>query len=320
MNNKVNYTLVGFLVILGFGMLFGFSYWLLKPSSDKETKDYIIYFDESVLGLNINAPVKYRGISVGKVVKIRINPKNSEQVEVLARILKSTPIKSDTVAKLTAQGITGLSYINLSLGKNSAPPLRIKDGDECPIIKSVPSFFENFENSLGTVSSKLSKTLSGTEKLLNDENQKKFSLILSKTALVMDKLDRLMDDKTIEHIHNSAKNLQSITHKTDALIPNVDTLVNRSLKFEDTISNSFDSIMSSYKGIDKTMKEFKKVVTSGQFNFKDMSADLIPTINNTLLQFQDLIVHTNSVINEYENSPRDILFKHQEIKKGPGEK
>jgi len=170
MNNKVNYTLVGFLVLVGVAMIMGFSYWLLKPTVEIETTRYNIYFDESVLGLNIDAPVKYRGISVGKVSRLRISPTNSERVEVQINILKSTPIKESTVARLTAQGITGLSYINLSLGENNAPELVCKDDEEYPVIKTVPSFFENFENSLGSVSSKLAKTLSQNEELLNDKN------------------------------------------------------------------------------------------------------------------------------------------------------
>ena len=99
MNNRVNYTLVGFLVIIGFFLMLTFSYWLLKPEQENETKKYLIRFDESVLGLNVDSVVKYRGIDVGKVTSIKINPKNTEQVEVLITILKTTPIKEKTVAK-----------------------------------------------------------------------------------------------------------------------------------------------------------------------------------------------------------------------------
>ncbi len=88
MNNRVNYTFVGLLVIIGFTMIMIFSYWLLKPEQEKETKKYLIRFDESVLGLNVDSVVKYRGIDVGKVSSIKISPKNTEQVEVLITILK----------------------------------------------------------------------------------------------------------------------------------------------------------------------------------------------------------------------------------------
>jgi len=108
MNNKVNYTLIGFLVLAGVAMILGFSYWLLKPTVETETTKYNIYFDESVLGLNIDAPVKYRGIRVGKVSHLRISPTNSERVEVQITILKSTPIKESTVARLTHRGLLDL--------------------------------------------------------------------------------------------------------------------------------------------------------------------------------------------------------------------
>ena len=53
MNNKVNYTAVGFMVLLGVTLMLAFTYWLLKPSADIQTRKYNILFDESVLGLNV---------------------------------------------------------------------------------------------------------------------------------------------------------------------------------------------------------------------------------------------------------------------------
>ena len=319
MNNKVNYTLVGFLVLVGIAMILGFSYWLLKPTVETETTKYYIYFDESVLGLNIDAPVKYRGISVGKVVRLRINPDNSEQVEVLISVLSTTPIKQFTEARLTAQGITGLSYINLSMGDHNAPPL-VRVGDqEYPVIKSVPSFFEDFEKSLGSVSSKLSKTLTKTEQLLNDENQKQVTLLLTRAANVMKSFEKLIDEKTINSIQRSAKNLELFSAKADNLMPKVDAFVDNSVKWEDSIKNSFNSIMNSYLGIRSSMDEIKRAVSSGEFNFKEITSDIVPTMNNTLLDMQELMIKLQDSLNHYDRSPSDILFKQEEIKKAPGE-
>jgi len=156
MNNRVNYTAVGFLVLLGMSLIMGFTYWMLKPTVNDDMQKYTIYFDESVLGLNLDAPVKYRGISVGKVTQMRINPKNSDQVEVTVTVLKTTPVKVDTVAKLTAQGITGLTYINLSMGSHISEVLKLQKGEKYPVIKTIPSFFENLEKSFGNVSNRLS--------------------------------------------------------------------------------------------------------------------------------------------------------------------
>ena len=320
MNNRVNYTLIGSLVLFGMVLMLGFSYWLLKPSAENKMTKYHIYFNESVLGLNIDSPVKYRGITVGKVVELKINPKNTEQVEVLINILKSTPIKSDTVAKLTSQGITGLSYINLSLGSNNAPPLVAKKGQKYPVIKTLPSFFERFEKSFGSVSTKLYKTLSGTEKLLNDENQKQIALLLKRGAGFMDKLEKMLDEDTISHFHSSIKNLDKAGNKLNTMMPKVDTFVDKSMAWEDKISTSFSSIMHSYLGIRSSMDEIKRAVASGEFNFKEIAGDVVPTLNNTLLEMQQLMIKLENTLQQYDRSPSDILYKQEIIKKGPGER
>jgi phospholipid/cholesterol/gamma-HCH transport system substrate-binding protein len=319
MNNKVNYTLVGFLVITGFTLIFAFSYWLLKPKQEDETKKYLIRFDESVLGLNIDSAVKYRGIDVGKVSNIRINPKNTEQVEVLITILKTTPIKEETVAKLTSQGITGLSYINLNLGDNNAPFLKTKKGEEYPVIKTVPSLFENLEKSMGTVSDKVSKVLSKTEHLLNYKNQEQISLLLEKTAIFMTKMEQLLDDKSIKHFHNILKNVDNITKKTNNLIPKINNLVTNTTDFEKSLIKDADSIAKSFLALRATMNELQKAIANGDFNFKEMTKNTIPTLNSTLIQMENLMIKLEESLKNYNRSPADIIFKTEEIKKGPGE-
>ena len=316
MNNKVNYTLIGISVLLGLAVMFGFAYWMLKPSSAEETQKYLIYFDESVLGLNLDAPVKYRGITVGKVVRLRINPKNTEQVEVLVDILKSTPIKENTVAKLTAQGITGLTYINLTQGANDAPPLKAKEGQKYPVIKTTPSFFEHFERSLGDVSSQLSATLYKTQKLLNDENQKQVGLLLQRTASIMDKLDRLLDEKTIGHFQSSMNNLDNITYKVDQVIPNIDNFISKSVAWENNISNSFESIKVTYLHMNDTMKNMAVSFSKAQVGFDKMSH----TVNNTMLESQNVMIDLQNVLDEFNHNPSDILYKKTEQKAAPGER
>ncbi len=319
MNNKVNYTAVGIMVIAGFVLMLSFAYWLLKPSAEDEVRKYNIHFDESVLGLNIDSAVKYRGINVGKVTSLRINPNNSEQVEVLITILKTTPIKETTRAKLTSQGITGLSYINLSLGGNGTAALKAKEGEKYPIIKTEASFFERFEKSLGTVSTKLSKTLTRTSKLLDEGNQEQITLLLKSTASFMVQMEKLVDDEAIKNFHASMKNLDNATRNLDAMMPKIELFIDKSVAWEDKISKSFNSIMSSYLKISAAMDKFKASIANGEFNFKEISSDVVPTMNNTLLEMQHLMIRIEGALNQYERSPGDILFKQEEIKKGPGE-
>jgi len=320
MNNKVNYTFVGFIVLFGIISMLGFTYWMLKPTKAEDTQKYIIYFKESVLGLNLDAPVKYKGIKVGKVTRLRINPKNSEQVEVMVDVLKTTPIKEDTVAKLTAQGITGLSYINLSEGSNHAKALGLKDGQDYPIIKSAPSFFANVEQSLGSVSELLILTLDRTNELLNDKNQKQFSKLLEKSALVMAKIDATLDAKTIAYIQSSAKNLDYLTYKIDKSIPNINKFIDNSMLWENKINQSFLSIKKTYTQMGLIMKNMAKSFLHVENNVEDVTVQTLPIMNATMMQMQDTLLDLSELIQHYNRSPSDIFFEKEKVKRGPGEK
>lgn len=319
MNNRVNYSLVGFLVLLSLSMMIAFGYWLLKPTEEAEMKTYAIYFDESVLGLNMDAPVKYRGINVGNVVSLKINPNNSEQVEVLVNVLKTTPIKASTVAQLTSQGITGLSYINLSYGEEASEPLVRKKGEEYPVIKTIPSLLIKLENTFGDMSVNLSETLYRTRQLLKDENQQEMSLLLKNSAIFMSKMNQVLDDETISNFQQSVKNLNSASQKLDMLIPRVGEFMDKSSRWEDDISNAFKSIMNSYMGIKESMDMFKLSLQSGDFNLKEMSSDILPAMNSTFLEMQNLIIKIEETLNKHDRSPGDIILMQEKIKKGPGE-
>jgi len=68
------------------------------------------------------------------------------------------------------------------------------------------------------------------------------------------------------------------------------------------------------------MTAFKGSIQNGDFNLKDMTSDLIPTMNNTFLELQQLSIKLENAIEKYERSPADILYRREEITKGPGEK
>jgi len=319
MDNKVNYTFVGISVFLGFFCLFAFSYWLLKPSSKEELARYTIYFDESVLGLNIDAPVKYRGFAVGKVTELSLDPHNKEQVKVRIAIKSDTPIKTNTLAKLTAQGITGLSYINLIMSEEDAQPLVQSDTPPYPVIQSEPSFMETIERSLGDVSVNLSAALSRTAKLLDPQNKEQIDRILAKTASILDKVDSGLDQKTVQNFQKSMQNLEESSRKLSLLMPKVEHFIQNSVSFEDDLGASIASIKDTYLVVRSAMNRFEMTLKSGAFDIKEITSDAIPQLNKTLFELQQTLQKANALIEQYERSPGDILYKQEELRKGPGE-
>ena len=68
---------------------------------------HIRYQDSSVTGLQIGGPVKYRGIGIGRVDDISIDPESITDIIVTVSIKSGTPIKGDMTASLIPIGITG---------------------------------------------------------------------------------------------------------------------------------------------------------------------------------------------------------------------
>lgn len=104
------------LFIIGFALAAAlFAVWLGSPGRHDDVM-YRIYFPESVSGLTVGDPVQFRGVDVGTVKTMIIDPKDARLVRVDLRLRKDAPVKTDTRASLALQGITGVVNIELNGG------------------------------------------------------------------------------------------------------------------------------------------------------------------------------------------------------------
>jgi len=111
------------LFIIGFAIAAAiFAVWLGSPGRHDDVI-YRIHFPESVSGLTAGDQVKYRGVDVGTVKSLIIDPDNSRLVRVEVRLRKDTPVKTDTRASLALKGLTGAVFIELNGGDPAAQTL-----------------------------------------------------------------------------------------------------------------------------------------------------------------------------------------------------
>lgn len=149
MEEKVNFAVVGaFVLILGAAFI-GAVLWLSSGRPYGASYDtYEVYMRESVSGLNLNAPVRYHGVEVGRVRKIALAPGNVEQVQLTLAIARGTPVKVDTVAVIQTQGLTGIAFVELKGGSRDSPTLQAQAGEPYPVIKAGPSLMVRLDASL----------------------------------------------------------------------------------------------------------------------------------------------------------------------------
>ncbi len=171
MQRDKHYVLVGAFVILTILAVAGFSTWLVGTQDKDKYQVYRIRFAESVSGLALGSPVKYRGVDVGKVKEMSIDPDDITYIRVDANILKSAPIKTDTVATLKLLGITGNVYIELSGSQPGSPNLLTSENRESPPeIPSQPSTISTVMDMLPQITEKISNISDQLSKLLSNKN------------------------------------------------------------------------------------------------------------------------------------------------------
>jgi len=319
MNAKTNYTFVGLFVITSIVLIFVFVIWLIKPTNTQELTTYKIYFTESVSGLNVDSPVKYRGVTIGKVTKMQINKENIEEIEVDILVDKDAPIKVDTEAKLKSQGITGLNYIDLSQGDKSTP-LLCDEEDREKVIKSVPSFLVKVEESFGSVSVNLSKTLHATSMLLRDENQEAITKTLKHLSSTMQKIDEGMTKRSIQDFQRLIASSRATMEKMNHMMPKVDKTLDTTMDFEERTAAALGVIANSYKTIASSMALFEARNRNGDYSMKESTAEPMKQFGITMREMQHTLNELNALLARYGDSPSNMLLQTEEPDIGPGEK
>lgn len=163
MEKDANYFVVGLFVSLSFMALVGFLIWLAGIHGSGHYARYTIYFTDPVSGLADEGIVKYKGIEVGKILKMRLAPEQSELVKVDVEVKDSTPIRAGTTATVSMQGITGVNYIELATDNGDIAPPPRRPEEQYPVLKGRGSSFTKFLDDMPKISEHLQTTLSAID-------------------------------------------------------------------------------------------------------------------------------------------------------------
>jgi phospholipid/cholesterol/gamma-HCH transport system substrate-binding protein len=223
MEREANYLAVGSFVLLVVVMGVLFVYWYSASSDHRFYVRYEMYFDGSVSGLSEGGPVRYLGVDVGRVLRIRIDPRAANRVQVVAEIDATTPISERTLAQLSLQGITGLLYIDLEQQRADDIGRRILaavPSERYQVIRSSHSDFDQFLSSLPDLTARLDELVARSARLLSDKNIAGVERVLANldraTAglpRTADNLDRLVDElrATVSDAHRVVTQLHDAT-------------------------------------------------------------------------------------------------------------
>ena len=182
MEREANYVAVGAFVLLLAVMGVLFVYWYSDSREQHTYNKYEVYFDGSVSGLSVGGQVRYLGVDIGRVARIRLDPRAGNRVQVLVDIDSTAPISERTLAELSLQGVTGLLYIDLqqqSAGGQEQRVMAPVPSEHYPVIRSIHSNFDVFLSSLPEIASRIGELATRGNQVLSDENLERFGRMMS---------------------------------------------------------------------------------------------------------------------------------------------
>ena len=303
MYSRVNYTIVGIFVLLFGAAMVWFAFWLAKYGMEEEFDTYRLEMRESIAGLSIDSSVKLRGVDVGKVSKMQINPKNIEMVEVFVKIKKGIPIKEDMVAHTQMFGVTGLLSIEIDGGTNVAKTLT-PTKDYIPLIKTKPSFLTKLTGDIGGASGKIDALLLQSQKLLSDDNIETLGDILDNIEEMTARGEEV-EDKVILSLDEFRVSLASINRDFKQMQQDF-------AEIKEVTVPTIDKLMETSKNFNRVTLKVENSIDRGDYNFKQIFEPM-------LIEIRILTNQLTAMSRQLEQNPSELLFKSRKSRRGPGE-
>jgi phospholipid/cholesterol/gamma-HCH transport system substrate-binding protein len=333
MENKSHALAAGAFVILVTALLVTLAAWLMRDTRLRDALEFSTR--ESVTGLQAQAPVRYRGIAVGKVDAIEFDPKTRGNVLVTLAIDQGTPITKSTFAVLGYQGVTGLAYVQLDDSGESNELLDLSAA-VTPRITLRPSLLSKLSDQGANIMVQVEETAKRLNLLLAPDNQK--ALISSVQAVgssakdfsaqfktTSDRLQKVIDAQlgpertdipalvrdtrqTMQSLQSTATELSKTAQEATKAVSTINTVGER-------VAEKGGTLDRVNEGISSTTSSVQAIGQSAQ----SLSGNTLPRASRMLDDAARAARTTDRVFNNLGDNPQSLIFGNAPVAPGPGE-
>jgi phospholipid/cholesterol/gamma-HCH transport system substrate-binding protein len=306
---------VGLFLVCGIGIALLAFIWLGMSRYFEKGRFYVTYFNESVQGLDKDSPVKYRGVSVGRVHNISVAP-DSKLVKVVLKIETGMVLDTNMVAQLKSVGITGSVFIELDQKKpgepDRSPPLSFPS--EFPIVASKPSDLgeilrgiDDILNKIKAVdlegiSAKVKSNLDTIETAVQDANVKGLSRKFERS---LDQLNQILDghqwDKIVASTQETIRAANEFFEKGNATLTHAE---NALAQARNIISDKEQVIRQALENINKVIERSASLTEGADETFSHMRHHLVVSAQNLEKASENL----NRFLEILADQPSQLVF------------
>lgn len=314
METRASYILVGSFVLAFVAGAFAIVTWFAKTEFDRKPAQYHVYFTESVTGLEVGSPVRYRGVAVGSVADIRIDLKNVERVRVTLEVAAETPIKQDTFASLGLQGITGAAYVQLGGGTQESATLVAKEGEPLPVIAAKASGLERLLTKAPELFEKAFVLVESLSALLDDRNRKAVADTLQNMQAVSQNLVASTGsfDQVLKEAGGAVTSLRVASERIQALASSMQDRVG---PLADSTRDTMAELKVAIAGIRDTARSFTevaklldKMIAENREPLRDFSGRGLYELSQFIAESRLLVADLTRLTVQIERDPARFFF------------
>jgi phospholipid/cholesterol/gamma-HCH transport system substrate-binding protein len=299
MENRSHALIAGFFTLL-LGCAAAASIWWFGGQREA-SQDYIVVTRQNVTGLSLQGTVRYRGIAVGKVQAIGLDPQDVRNILIQINVNHSVPVTRGTIAKMGYQGITGIAHIQLEESGRDATPLK-GEGEALPRLTMQQSLIEELSQVGGEALHQARDVLVSVNQVLNAENRQRIAKTLANleatTGAAQETLNRLrplLSQENLRVLNSTFVRAEQALGQAGPFFAEARVLVGRmqaaSDKFEAALGDS---------------------ATGGV-------GALAPRLNELSLDLSSTSRQLNRVLQQFEDAPQSWVLGAPAAPPGPGE-
>ena len=322
MENKSHALAAGAFVLALCALLAAVAVWLSRDTSEQRV--YEISSREGVIGLQPQAGVRYKGVLVGRVTAIDLDPNTLGNVLVRIAVNERAPITTTTFASLGFQGVTGLSFVQLDDPAESSPALATH-GNAPARIPMRAGLVSRLTAQGGNLLNQLEQASQRLNGLLAQDNQQNLMAAvnnLGEAAASMQQLIRRADAALAGQGGAGSVNLPQLAEQADATLKTLKATAERLQDSAEVVRNSateFRRLSVRMTEPDGTLDKIGRSTEALANTSQNINRNVVPRLNRTADDAARAARQVGTLAEGLSDNPQSLLTGKGPVPPGPGE-
>jgi phospholipid/cholesterol/gamma-HCH transport system substrate-binding protein len=315
MENKAHAIAAGAFVLGLAAALVALVVWLTRDNTVRNV--YELSTRDAVSGLQPQAMVRYRGISVGKVSLIDFDPKVKGNVRVRITVDQRVPLTTSSYATLAYQGVTGLAFIALDDKGESQTPLS-PNNDDPPRIPLKPSVLAQLQDRGEAIIGQIEEVTKRANVLLGDPNQKRIADALESIAQATasaNQLTRSLDNTVKNGLNPALAALPPLIERTKDTMGTVKTAATDVSR----VANNANTTVTRLNAKDGPVERLSEGTRALAQAVDSFNAATLPRVNRVADDTSRAVRRLGRTADNINDNPQSLLFGNGGVVAGPGE-